>query len=168
MGAAVAIGIVPTGDAIQFQGIWFALHVLFAILGYVGLTVASGAGLMYLLQFRELKTKHFGAIFRFFPPLETLERLGRRGLIFGFPFLTLALVIGWAWMERFGMATRVDSSKLAWVWLSWFVFVIALIAGTGDGRCGKRGAWASVIGFAIVVLAYLFIRIQASHGGAFL
>ncbi len=168
MGAAVAIGVVPTGDAVRFQGIWFALHVLFAILGYVGLTVAFGAGLMYLLQFRELKTKHFGAIFRFFPPLETLERLGRRGLMFGFPFLTLALLIGWAWMARFGIANSVGGFKLVWVGLSWLVFVAALLAGTGDGRGGKRGAWASVIGFAIVVMAYLVIRVQTSHGGAFL
>ena len=32
---------------------------------------------MDLLLFRELKSKHVGAIVRFFPPLETLDRLGR-------------------------------------------------------------------------------------------
>lgn len=168
MGAAVAIGVVPASDALRFQGVWFALHVLFAILGYAGLTVAFGAGLMYLLQFRELKTKHFGAIFRFFPPLATLERLGRSGLMLGFSFHTLALLIGWAWVERFGIVMAGGNAKLAWAGLSWLVFIAALVAGTGGGRRGRRGAWASVLGFLLVVAAYLLIRVQASHGGAFL
>src|SRR5690606_6513296 len=100
-GVGLGMGIVPTGEPLAFRGVWFALHVLFAFVGYAGLTVAFAAGLMYLLQFRELKSKHFGAIFRFFPPLDTLDRLGRQGLLVGFPFLTLAVVVSWAWTARF-------------------------------------------------------------------
>ena len=79
LGVGMAVGVAPAGEAQAFQSIWLVLHVIFALVGYVGLTVAFAAGLMYLMQFRELKSKHFGAIFRFFPPLETLDRLGRLG-----------------------------------------------------------------------------------------
>ncbi|MBW3630820.1 MAG: cytochrome c biogenesis protein [Gemmatimonadetes bacterium] len=168
VGVAAGVGVAPAGDPQAFQGIWFVVHVLFALVGYVGLTVAFAAGLMYLLQFRELKSKHFGAIFRFFPPLETLDRLGRLGLIVGFPFLTLALLAGWAWTARFQGVTAPEMSKLAWAIVSWFVFVGAFAARLGGGRRGHRGAVASVLGFLVVVIVYLVVRVQSSNGGAFL
>jgi HemX protein len=67
------------------------LHVLLAFIGYAGLAIAFAAGLLYLLQFRELKGKRLGRVFRFFPSLPALDTLGRRGVAVGFPALTLAL-----------------------------------------------------------------------------
>ena len=168
VGVAAGVGVRPAGEPLAFQSVWFVLHVVFAFVGYVGLTVAFAAGLMYLLQFRELKSKHFGAIFRFFPPLETLDRLGRLGLLAGFPFLTLALLVGWAWSTRFqGIATP-ENPKLLWVIVSWFAFVGAFGARLGGGRRGHRAAVASVIGFVVVVVFYLVLRVRSTHGGAFL
>lgn len=167
-GVSTSVGVTPTGEPQAFRGVWFALHVVFAFVGYVGLTVAFAAGLMYLLQFRELKSKHFGAIFRFFPPLETLDRLGRRGLLVGFPFLTLSVLLAWVWTARFAAGGAPGSLKLAWVILSWVVFLAALLARLGGGRQGHRGAVASVVGFVVVVLIYVVLRVQTSQGGAFL
>jgi ABC-type uncharacterized transport system permease subunit len=168
VGVAAAEGLFPAGEAAAFQSVWFVLHVVFAFVGYVGLTVAFAAGLMYLLQFRELKSKRFGAIFRFFPPLETLDLLGRSGILIGFPFLTLAVLVGWAWTTRFQSVTAPGNPKLVWVFLSWCVFIAALLARTGGGRRGHRGAVASVAGFVVVVVFYLVLRVQSSHGGVFL
>lgn len=167
-GVAAGVGIAPAGEARAFQSVWLALHVVLAWIGYAGLTVAFAAGLMYLLQFRELKSKHFGAIFRFFPPLDTLDRLGRLGLMAGFPFLTLAVLVAWAWTTRFQAVAAPGMDKLAWVLVSWFVFAGALAARLGGGRRGQRAALASVVGFVVVVIVYLVLRVQAPHGGAFL
>lgn len=163
---AALVGLTPTGEAATFRGAWFVLHVVFALVGYVGLTVAFAAGLMYLLQFRQLKSKHFGAIFRFFPPLDTLDRLGRQGLLAGFPFLTLAVLVGWAWTASFDVS--VAPVKIVWVVLSWVVLLLALLARAGRGRKGERGALASVIGFVVVVVLYVIVRVQAAQNGAFL
>jgi HemX protein len=167
-GVAVAVGVVPAGEPMAFRGVWFVLHVVFAFVGYVGLTVAFAAGLMYLLQFRELKSKHFGAIFRFFPPLETLDHLGHRGLLIGFPFLTLAMLLGGAWTVRFTGVADPGNTTLVWVVLSWVVFLVALLVRLGGGRRSHRGAVASVVGFVVVVLIYLVLRVQTTHGGTFL
>jgi ABC-type uncharacterized transport system permease subunit len=123
---------------------------------------------MYLLQFRELKTKHFGAIFRFFPPLGTLDRLGRQGLLVGFPFLTLAVIVGWAWSANFDIPTAPGNPKLVWVILSWMVFLVALLARLGQGRRGERGALASVGAFLAVVVLYVVLRLQVAQSGIFL
>jgi HemX protein len=162
---ATAVGVQPTGEAGDYQSVWFVLHVVLAFLGYVGLTLAFAAGLMYLLQFRELKSKHFGAIFRFFPPLETLDSLGRKGLLYGFPFLTLAMLAGWGWMTRFGAPEGPGSLKLTWVILSWVVYLVALLARYGGGRRSQRGALASVIGFVVVVVLYVVLRAQEPGTG---
>jgi HemX protein len=162
------VGIAPTGEAPAFRGAWFVLHVVFAFVGYAGLTVAFAAGLMYLLQFRELKGKHFGPIFRFFPPLETLDRLGRHGLQIGFLFWTLAVLLAWAWTANFQGSAAPGQPKLALVVLSWIVFLSALLARAGRGRRGERSALASVIGFLVVVVLHVIIRAQAAKHGAFL
>lgn len=167
-GVAALVGVSPATEPLTFRGVGFALHVLFALVGYTGLTVAFAAGLMYLLQFRELKSKHFGAIFRFFPPLDTLDRLGRRGLLVGFPSLTVAVALGWAWTSGPNGSAAPGSPKLAWVVLSWVVLLAALVARSGQGRKGERGALASVVGFVVVVVLYVILRAQVIQGGTFL
>lgn len=168
LGTALLIGIRPVGEPMTFRGVWFVVHVLFAFVGYAGLTMAFAAGLMYLLQFRELKSKRFGAIFHFFPPLETLDRIGRRALMVGFPALTLALLVAGAWAVRFPGTVAPGNPHVLWGVLSWVVFVAALLARLGGGRKGHRGALASVLGFVVVVVTFLLLRAYLPQGGAFL
>lgn len=166
-GVAEVAGMRPAAHEMAFRGPWFVLHVVLAMLGYAGLTVAFAAGLMYLLQFRELKGKRFGAVFRFFPPLDTLDRIGRRALMVGLPSLTVALLLGWAWAERFGFQT--GNPKIVWGVITWIVFVAALIARAGEGTArARRGALVSVVGFAVVVAAYVLLRAAESAGAGFL
>ena len=169
--AAIAevAGMRPAAHEVAFRGPWFVLHVVLAMLGYAGLTVAFAAGLMYLLQFRELKGKHFGAVFRFFPPLDTLDRIGRRALMAGLPLLALALVLGWAWSERFGPRMQPGNPKVVLGVITLVVFVAALAARAGNGAPrARRGARVSVVGFAIVVVAYVVMRAAESSGAGFL
>lgn len=168
-GVAEVAGMHPAAQAVAFRGPWFVLHVILAMLGYAGLTVAFAAGLMYLLQFRQLKGKRFGAVFRFFPPLDTLDRVGRRALIMGLPLLTLALLLGWAWSERFGPPMRAGNPKVVLGVLTVAVFVAALASRAGQGAArARRGAMASVVGFAVVVAAYVLLRAAESSGAGFL
>jgi ABC-type uncharacterized transport system permease subunit len=168
--AAIAeiVGVRPSGAVMSFRGPWFVVHVVLAFLGYAGLTVAFAAGLMYLIQFRELKSKRFGAIFRFFPPLDTLDRIVRGSLVAGWAFLTLALAVGWAWNARFGRPMSAGNPQIVWGVLTWLVFAAALGARLGGGRPARRAALASVVGFAVVVGGYLLLRVAEGRGGTFL
>ena len=167
-GAAEWTGLHPLqASPLVFQGPWFVLHVVLAMLGYTGLIVAFAAGLMYLLQFRELKNKHFGAVFRFFPPLDTLDRMGKAALIVGMAFLSLALLVGWAWTERFNRPLGAGNPKVVWGVLSWIVFAAALGVRAGGGMRELRAAMAAVFGFAVVVVSYVLLRL-ATIGGGFL
>ncbi|HEX2094112.1 MAG TPA: cytochrome c biogenesis protein CcsA [Longimicrobiaceae bacterium] len=167
-GVALLVGVRPSGEVLDFRGPWFVLHVVLALVGYAGLTVAFACGLMYLVQFRELKNKHFGAIFRFFPPLDTLDRMGKWALIVGLPFLTLALAVGWAWTERFHRPLSPGNPKVVWGVLSWALILAALLARTGGGRRAFRAALASVLAFAVVFTAYVVLRVAEPATGGFL
>ena len=124
---------------------------------------------MYLLQWRQLKGKRFGAVFRYFPPLDTLDRIGRSALIAGLPMLSAALLLGWAWTERFGHPMAAANPKVVWGVLSWLAFAGALGARAGGGRAARRAALATVVGFALVVVSYLLLRVGTAHpGGGFL
>ncbi|HEX6940325.1 MAG TPA: cytochrome c biogenesis protein CcsA [Longimicrobiales bacterium] len=168
LATALLLGIAPAGEPLAFRGPWLYLHVVLAFIGYAGLAVAFAAGLVYLLQFRELKVKRFGRLFRFFPSLDTLDVLGRRAVGIGFPALSLALALGWAWTVRFRRSLAIGEPEVIWGVLTWLTFLMVLVARGGGAARGRRGALASVVGFVVVVLAYLALRLTAAGGAAFL
>ncbi|GMR13285.1 MAG: hypothetical protein BMS9Abin29_1490 [Gemmatimonadota bacterium] len=167
-GTAVVLGVQPTEGVLDFQGAWFALHVTLAFAGYSGMTVAFSASLLYLLQFNTLKAKRLGPAFRFLPPLATLDRLGRIGLVAGLITLTLGLAIGWAWTVRFRHSFQQTDPAVIWGVLTWAVFVGVLMVRGRGGEYERRGALATVVGFTVVVAAYVVLRLAASTGGFFL
>ncbi|MEX0979929.1 MAG: cytochrome c biogenesis protein CcsA [Gemmatimonadota bacterium] len=165
---ALVTGVDPTREPLDFQGIWFALHVTFAFLGYQGLALAFAAGLLYLVQFHELKSKRLGRVFRFIPPLATLDGLGRVSLWIGFGGLSIAIVLGWAWTLRYRGTFQVADPKTLWAVVSWTAVVVALLARRGGDRPGRTGALAAVLGFGVVVLFFLVLRLMAVENGLFL
>jgi ABC-type uncharacterized transport system permease subunit len=163
---ALLLGLEPAHGEMTFRGLWFALHVLLTFTGYACFAGAFAAGLLYLLQHRELKGKHFGRMFRFFPPLATLGRWQRRAVELGIVALTLGLLVGWGWTTRFA-PLPITHPKAIWGIVSWLAILGALVAHSGVAR-ERRGALASVLGFAVVVATYLVLRLTESAGGAFL
>jgi ABC-type uncharacterized transport system permease subunit len=166
-GTALLVGITPAVGVETERGADFTLHVALAVGAYAGLAVAFAAGLMYLLQFRELKSKRFGAVYRFFPPLDTLDRLAGGALWFGIAALTLALGLGWTYSVRVG-AAEPRNPEVIWGVLTWIVFAAALLARGVGARRGYATALACVLGFIVVVFAYLLLRLQLPGRGAFL
>lgn len=166
-GAALLLGVAPAEEALNFGGVWFYFHVVPSMLAYAALALAFAAGLLYLLQFRELKGKRFGRMFRFFPPLETLDRVGRGALVTGFAALTLGLMAGAVWVTRFA-ETEGMTPKVAWGILTWLVFLAALLSRRRGLSGDRRGAVVSVVGFLVVVIAYVILRVAEPAGKLFL
>ena len=164
-GAALILGIAPSGPELGFRGFWFAAHVTLAFAGYGGAALAFAAGTLYLIQFRTLKDKKLGRAFRFIPPLATLDRVASIALLAGFSNLTVALVLGWAWTARFQGTFRADDPKVLWAVFTWLVMGVAIVVARTGSRRGWRGAVAAVICFGIVVGSYLALRLQVGGGG---
>ena len=165
---AVSLGMEPAPDSLDFEGPWFAFHVTLAFAGLSGLAVAFASGLLYLVQLHELNLKRMGRLFRFTPPLATLDRLGRTGLVAGFITFTLALALGWLWTITFRQSLDQSNPKVWWAIMCWLIFVAALGVRAGGGVKERRSALASVVGFSLIVVSYLGLRLVSSEGGFFL
>lgn len=165
---AILAGIEPAGSEMAFRGRWLTIHISLSFLGYAGWVVAAAASLMYLLQWRQLKHKRLGAIFEFFPPLDTLARLSEWALIAGFAALTLGISVGWAWTIRFEGGFRWGDPKVVWGVLAWLALLLALWARLSDRRTARQAAVWNVAGFGVVLVAYLVAKLIITESQLFL
>jgi ABC-type uncharacterized transport system permease subunit len=125
-------------------------HVVAAILAVALFAIACGAALMYLLQEREVKGKHFGALFSRLPSLDSLDRLTQRLVRAGFVTFTVALLAG--------TLNAAMLWKSAWSWdpqqvtsvLVWLVYG-AMVQLRRVGWHGRRYALLTLCAFAVLV-----------------
>src|SRR5205814_5693732 len=94
-------GMQPFLDPQGARAVWLTMHIVLSFVGIAAYATAAAAGAMYLVARRELKSAHFGAIFRFFPPLETLDRVNHLVSIAGFLGLTLGLALATAYSFQY-------------------------------------------------------------------
>jgi ABC-type uncharacterized transport system permease subunit len=154
---ALLIGFARNAPAEPERSPWSILHITLSILGLALLALAVIAAALYLLQFRELKAKRFGQVFRLFPPLERLDQLNHLALIMGFPTVTLGVLLGFG--VRFAGGASVDAAQVVWGMLTWLVLGWAVGVRVVRHWAGRRAAFASIAGFAAVLLVYLALKL---------
>src|SRR5215813_2716797 len=101
---------------------WLAAHIFLIFIGYAALLVSFGASLLYLVQERRLKTKQLNI--SFLPALETIDQIGYRSLLLGFPFMTCGLLTGLiVAIATYGHLDFLDPIVLLSV-LMWVVYMV--------------------------------------------
>jgi len=73
---------------------WLEFHASISIIAYGAFALAGIAGVMYLVQERQLKTRQFHSIFSHLPPLSDLFAAINRLLWFGFALYTVGIASG--------------------------------------------------------------------------
>lgn len=128
-------------------------HILFAIVAYGILLMATGQSLLLAYQERRLKARDTTGLLQVLPPLETMERLLFAMLWLGIGVLTLAIVTGFGYLDNMFDQRVVHHTVLAC--LSWLVYAVLL---AGRHLFGWRGTTAvrfALVAFVLLVLAYL-------------
>jgi ABC-type uncharacterized transport system permease subunit len=167
VGFALLIGFGP-GDAEFGRTWWLMLHVSLSVLGLALLALAFFAAALYLLQFRELKSKRFGQIFQLFPPLEQLDRLNLIALAAGFPILTVGVLLALGYAMRFAGGVEVAKAQAVWGLFTWVVLGWAVWVRHVRHWGGRRAAFASIAGFGAVLLVYLALKLAIPGTARFL
>ncbi|HZY05203.1 MAG TPA: cytochrome c biogenesis protein CcsA [Anaeromyxobacteraceae bacterium] len=126
------------------------VHIFAATGGVAVFGLAAGVALMYLLQEREVKGKHFGALFSRLPSLDTLDQLTQRLVRAGFLVFSVALVTGalvakGVWKSAWSWDPQQVSSLLVWLLYG------GLVQLRHTGWHGRRYAWITVAGFLLVI-----------------
>lgn len=168
LGEALWVGVDPSPRELVFRGPWFIFHVGAVFLGCAGLLVSSAAALMYLLQFRALKRKKFGSVFRFFPSLDLLDGLNRIGLGVGFPALTLGIIAGWGFTLTYGRGLALQDPEVTFGIVMWISYLVALAARARPDWRPERYALASAGALLLTGATFVVLRLTASRPGFFL
>ncbi len=144
----------------------FTLH-LFTVFGGMALfAIAFGIALMYLLQEREVKGKHFGALFSRLPSLDALDRLNQRLVRAGFALYSVALVTG-ALVARSAWSSWVLDPKQIAAVAVWLLYG-GMVQLRHLGVHGRRYALLTLAGFVLVLGTLIAMEAVPSftrHGG---
>ena len=153
---------------------WFGVHVSSLLFAYASFALAGVLGLVYVLQFKEIKKKHLGYFYTRLPSLQTLDVMNSRAVAIGWLLLTVGVLVGVIWAAQARVtapedpnvqAMALDDPKILVALLTWVVYSFSMLARRALGWSGRRAAWISAVGFAIVLLNFLPISyfVETSH-----
>jgi len=128
------------------------IHVLFSMLAYSLLTLASVQAILLAIQDHHLHTRQPVGFVRALPPLQTMESLLFEMIGVGFILLTLALASGFAFLEDMFAQHLVQKTVLST--LAWLVFGALLLGRLRYGWRGRTAIIWTLSGFVILMLAY--------------
>lgn len=138
---------------------WFWVHALMAFTSYAAFTITCATSVMYLIQARSLKKKHFGALFRKLPSLETMDDISYRCLTIGFPLLTVAIISGSIWSQQAtGSFWNWSDRKQIWSLITWLVYAALLHGRLTTGWRGRRAAILSIVGFIVLLITFIGMK----------
>lgn len=151
------------GPSPGVSNLWISIHVGLILIGWAGLFFSFFASILYLIQERNLKAKvSSGGFWSHLPALATIDEIGYKCLVFGFPFMTLGLIAGSILAEaRFGPKYFGDPKILLSI-LMWVFYMILLYTRLTAGWRGRRAAYLSAFTFAAALLA-LFVNSGGWH-----
>ncbi|MBU1341277.1 MAG: cytochrome c biogenesis protein [Proteobacteria bacterium] len=167
----LAVWIIPATPIEQntvLKGFWFYSHILMVFTGEASLALACGAGILYLLQEKGIKTKHQGFFFKRLPSLDLLDNVGYTCLTTGFVLLTIGLVTGFVYAKTiWGRFWSGDPKEIFSVG-SWIVYAALLHLRLYSGWRGRKSAIMTIIGFFIIIFTFLGVNmLLGGHHQAF-
>ena len=142
---------------------WVPVHVSFALVGYAALILAFLAGLMYLIQERELKRHQPHAFYYRLPPLDTIDRLGLRALSIGFPFITLGILIGAVGASGAWGPDWIRDPKVALSFVLWFIYLLLVLSRVSAGWRGRKAAVLAILGMVMAAASWSANYLSAHH-----
>ncbi len=132
-----------------------SLHIPLLMVSYIGFAVAFAVGIVYLWQERQMKSKHPHAWAFRLPSLEGLDQWIAKVIVFSLPFLTTGIFMGAIWAHQAWGRFWGWDPKETWALITWGVYIVYLAARYGVGWRGRKTAYLSLAGFAVVMFTYV-------------
>jgi ABC-type uncharacterized transport system permease subunit len=159
------------GYAFPSEGVrtsWLIAHITALLAAYAALGFSLLCSILYLVRERGLKAKlkSTRAPGRspqdWLPPLDTLERLAHAMLLFGFPCMTVGLILGAVLVQEtsLGAAYFLDPKVIA-SYLMWGLYVLLIFLRQSAGLRGRKAAYLS--GAVLAVMLCVWAANMVSH-----
>ena len=158
----------PLQPSNLLQGAWIVIHVLTVFGGDGALALAAGAGMLYLIQEHNIKSKTRGFFFKRLPSLELLDNTGHACIVVGFTLLTIGLITGMIFAKiQWGRFWDWDPKEV-WSAVTWLFYAVLLHERLAVGWRGRRAALMAIAGFAVMLFTFFGVNFLLSgHHGQF-
>ena len=146
--------------------VWIFLHVALLLAAYAALLISLLASVLYFVQERRLKSKSLASSdntsFRL-PPLETIDQIALKSLLFGLPCMTAGLLIGSVVaLETVGPTFFADPKVLLSLAM-WIAYMLMIFIRQHSGLRGRRAAYLSSFAFVFVLAVWAANQLSAVH-----
>jgi ABC-type uncharacterized transport system permease subunit len=153
----------PSGEPQEGLTALGRIHITLATVGVAIFTLATVLAVVYMLEERNLKRKRFdGVLFRRGIALESLDTMGHRLVLVGFPIFTVAVMLGAVWMSQRSSGLRPEQLLAVVTWTS---FAALIVTRTTHGWHGRRAAMLTLVGFVCAVGVFVIYFARRAMGG---
>lgn len=136
---------------------WVETHAALSLVAFGAFGLACIAGIMFLVQEGQLKSRRPSPIFHHLPPISILSEAILRLLWIGFLLLTLSFAAGWL------AHLAVAGGKCWFSLLIWLLYASILITAKTGSLTGRRFATATSSSFLLALLLLPVIQRLSSH-----
>jgi ABC-type uncharacterized transport system permease subunit len=137
----------------HFSALFFGLHIWALYLSIGLLTMAFGAGVLFIYSEGKLKKKAPLAGFtKDMPSLSTYDKVNNTAVIAGFPLYTLGLMSGFIWAPL--AKEVVENPKVLLSLFIWMLYAVLFYQRTAMRYRGRKTAVMAIVIFLISVLSF--------------
>ena len=141
-----------------FKSFWLPLHVTTSLLGNGIFAIAFIAGIMYLIQEHQIKSKRLGSFYSRLPSLNILDSLNYHAISYGFLFLTIGMITGSIVAQGVhGSYWRWDPKEV-WSLITWLCYAVLLHQRMAVGWRGRRSALISIGCFFVLIFTFIGVN----------
>jgi len=158
------------GEPAEMKGIlnsiWIVSHVMVIFTGEAAFAMASGIGILYLLQEHAIKSKSRGFFYRRLPSLDFLDSAGHACLIGGFTMMSIGLILGLVYAKSVWGRFWSWDPKEVWSGITWLFYAALLHERLTVGWRGRRSAIMAIIGFVVLLFTFFGVNffLEGHHG----
>ncbi len=142
---------------------WLFLHIALLLAAYAALLVSLVASVLYLVQERRLKSKAFVPSRVRLPPLETIDAIALKALLFGLPCMTAGLLIG-SFLADITYGPRYfGDPKILLAFAMWLAYIGMIYVRRHSGLRGRRAVYLSSFVFLFILCVWASNQVSAVH-----
>jgi len=154
--------VLPNTEEIKqiHNNVWFYSHIIFSLLAYAFIIVATIAAIIYLITERNLKNKNLNSFFvsKFSSSLLSLQDIEYKATVLAFIFLSLGLIASSVWSSVYlGKHWLWDSKQIA-LSVLWVFYGFLLHLRIIKHQKGKKASYLTLIGSLIALIVFWFIK----------
>jgi len=140
-----------TPKSVQINGA-LGSHILFSLLGYSTLFLATLQALLLSAQSKQLHNHHPGGVIRSLPALQDMENLLFRLILTGVILLSAGLLTGFIFLDDLFGKQVLHKTVLSIT--AWVVYTTLLIGRWRHGWRGRKAIMWTIIAFVLLILAF--------------